>query len=191
MITLRNLEYLRSLSLPDFPEFGIKITEALEDLAKGVSNVAQQTNTNPTGKTIAPPQIDALNVTGQNGHFNIQIKDNNQNLYRGVHYYVEYDTSPTFSNPHTIHLGDSRDHNIFLGNGSYYWRAYSAYPGSPPSSAAYHGGNFANPVAVQGGGTVGGPMLQASQSSGTGLAGQGLVGPGIVPFRGPSPPKRA
>jgi hypothetical protein len=190
MITLRNLQYLRALSLPDFPEFGVKIAETLEDLAKGVSNVAQQTNTNPTGAPLAPPQINALNVTGQNGHFNIQIKDNNQNLYRGVNYYAEYDTTPAFSNPHTIHLGDSRDHNIFLGNGSYYWRAYSAYPGSPPSPAAYHGG-YASPRMVQGGGAVGGPLLQASQGSGTGNAGQGLVGPGVLPFRGPNPPKRA
>lgn len=189
-MNIRNLAYLRSLSTKDMPGFGQKLYEALSDLLQAHANLSQQVNGNSTGDPAPPPAIDNLKVTGQNGHFNIAIAHNAE-VYRGIRYYAEYDTTPHFANPRVVPMGDSRNHNLFLGNGTYYWRAYAAYMTSAPSEAAYHGG-AASPQPVTGGGIVGSPALQDSEGSGTGTPGQGLSGPGPVPFRSSTgvPPKR-
>lgn len=172
---IRNLDYLKSL-----PDFGAKLYEALSDLASQINTHAMQTNANPQGATIAPPRIAGVVATAQNGHFSIQITDNGK-IYRGIQYYVEHADNPSFTNPQVIHLGDARNHYIFLGSVTRYFRAYSSYASSAPSAPAYHGG--ATPVAVVGGGTVGGPVFQSSQGSGTGAPGAGLQGPGVAAFR--------
>jgi len=189
-MNIPNLDYLRSLRSAEMPDLGAKLYEALVSIQQQAVNIQQQSNTNATGQPQAPPQISGFNVTGQNGHFNLKIQDHNP-IYRGIQYYAEYDTQAHFPNPQIIHLGDSRNHNVFLGNGTYYWRAYSSYASSSPSSPVYHGSG-ATPTPVVGGGVVGSPAIQASQSSGTGTPGQGLVGPGITPFRSTSgqPPVR-
>jgi hypothetical protein len=189
-MNVRNLAYIRSLSSKDFPDLGAKLYEALTDIANNHATLAQQVNGNSTGQPTPPPPINGVNVTGQNGHFNIAIS-HDAAIYRGIRYYAEYDSSPNFSNPQVVPMGDSRNHNVFLGNGAYYWRAYSAYATSAPSAPAYHGGSL-TPAAVSGGGSVGGPALQGSQGSGTGVPRQGLSGPGAVPFRSKTgaPPTR-
>lgn len=178
---VRNLAYLRSLSSKEFPELGAKLYEALTDIVGRQSNLEQQVNGNAQGQPAAPPAINALKVTAQNGHFSAAITDNG-NVFRGIQYYIEHADNPQFTNPTVVHLGDSRNWDKFLGNTTRYFRAYSSYASSPPSAAAYHGGAAA-PQAVAGGGSVGGPAFQASQGSGTGAPGQGLQGPGQAPFR--------
>lgn len=180
-LNIPNLDYIRSLKSQDFPDLGAKLYEALNAIQTQALNIQQQSNTSATGQPQAPPKISGFNVTGQNGHFNLKVEDSNP-IYRGIQYYAEYDTTPHFSNPQVVHLGDARNHNVFLGNGTYYWRAYSSYAGSGPSDAVYHGSS-AQPSAVVGGGPIGSPAIQASQGSGTGAPGQGLTGPGIIPFR--------
>ncbi|MGH9343306.1 MAG: hypothetical protein ACRD19_06040 [Terriglobia bacterium] len=188
---IRNLDYLRSLSTKDLPGFGAKLYETLSDLLQAHQNLSQQVNGNASGNPAPPPSIANLKVTGQNGHHNLAISDPNP-IYRGVRYYAEFDTSPQFTNPRIVPMGDSRNANVFLGNGTYYWRAYSAYMSSNPSPPAYHGG-AANPQPVNAGGSVGGPLLQDSQGSGTGTPRQGLSGPGPIPFRSATgaPPVRS
>ena len=173
MASIRNLEYIRSKDP--------KLYEALMDLAAHQDNITQQVNGNPTGQPQAPPAIDAVNVTGQNGHFHVQIQHQAE-IYRGVKYYAEYADNPNFTSPHTIHMGDSREHTTFLGNGTYYWRAYAAYSSSPAGRPAYHGG-AGTPLPVEGGGTIGPPAFLPPQGSGTGSPGEGLSGPGRIPFR--------
>lgn len=187
---VRNLDYIRGLSTPELPGFGARLYEALQDVITHHTNLAQQVNGNSIGNPEPPPPIDSVNVTGQNGHFDIAIQ-HNAPIYRGVRYYAEYDTSPDFSNPRVVPMGDSRNHSLFLGNGSYYWRAYASYMSSHPSQPAYHGSQQ-SPQAVSGGGSIGGPALQESQGSGTGSPRQGLQGPGTIPFRSTSgaPPIR-
>lgn len=180
-MAFKNDAYIRSLSSKEFPDLGSKLVEALNDLAQQIANGHQQGNFNGKGAPLPPPTVDGLTVKGQNGHFQIAISDNNR-IYRGVRYYVEHSDNPAFTNPHVIALGDSRNHSIFLGNVTRYWRAYSAYIGSGPSSPVYHGGS-ASPLAVQGGGTVGGPAFLQGESSGTGTTGTGLSGPGRAPYR--------
>jgi hypothetical protein len=179
---IRNLDYIRAKDP--------RLFEALSDLIQQHQNVAQQVNGNPIGGPLPPPSIDGVNVTGQNGHFHIQIQ-HRADIYRGIHYYAEFANNPGFADPHTIHMGDSREHTQFLGNGTYYWRAYAAYAASSPSAPAYHGGAV-RPQPVSGGGIVGGPALLPPQGSGTGIAGEGLSGPGPVAFRSSNgvPPKR-
>lgn len=189
-MNLPNLDYIRSLKLDSAADFGAKLYETMKAIVTQSGNHEQQTNANPQGQPLPPPQINGLNVQGQNGHYSIAITDNNQ-IFRGVQYYVEHDTDKNFSNPQIIHLGDSRNHNVFLGSGARYWRAYSSYSSSGASGPVYHGSPV-NPTPVNAGGNIGGPAIQASQGSGTSAPGQGLTGPGPVAFRSPTgtPPSR-
>lgn len=191
---VRNLDYIRALKVSDEKGRtvldGARLYETISDIIQQHQATTQQGNHNPAGEPLPPPPIDGVNVTGQNGHFHIQIQHRAE-IYRGIQYYAEFADNPGFSSPHTIHMGDSREHTQFLGNGTYYWRAFAAYASSPPSAPAYHGG-AGSPQPVSGGGGVGGPALLAPQGSGTGIAGEGLSGPGPVPFRSSDglPPKR-
>jgi len=182
MQQVRNLAYIRSKDP--------RMYEALADIIGHQHNLAQQVNANPTGDPLPPPAVDGVTVTGQNGQFHVQI-EHQADIYRGVKYFAEYADNAGFANSHVIHMGDTREHTQFLGNGTYYWRAYAAYGSSKPSTPAYHGG-AANPQPVSGGGNIGGPALLPSQGSGTGGIGEGLSGPGPVPFRSSTgvPPRR-
>lgn len=164
--------------------------EIVADLDKQHQNLASQVNGSGSGQPNAPPSIGGLAVTGQNGHFNIAIHDQGP-IYRGVNYFVEHADNPNFTNPHVIDLGASRNHNIYLGNVTRYWRAYSSYGTSAPGKPAYFGSQGI-PAPVRGGGLAGGPAFTASKGSGTGAVGAGLQGPGVAPFRSPTglPPKR-
>lgn len=170
---IRNLDEIRAKDQ--------KLYEALSDIIAQHANTTQQTNSNPSGQPNPPPSISAVHVAAANGHFQVSISDPNP-LYRDVHYYVEHADNPHFTDPHIVHMGHSRNLSLFLGNTTRYWRAYSSYSSSAPGTPAYHGG-AATPQPVTGGGPIGGPAFLPSQGSGTGTPGQGLTGPGIVPFR--------
>lgn len=180
-MSIRNLTWLRSISVPGAEDLGSRLYESLSDLDGQHKTLASQVNGNSIGQPIAPPPINGLMVTGQNGHFQIGITDTAP-IYRGINYFVEHADNPHFVQPHIIDMGQSRNHSVFLGNVTRYWRAYSSYASSPRSAPSYFGPR-AKPTAVQGGGAVGGPDFLAAQGSGTGAAGEGLQGPGIKPFR--------
>lgn len=167
-----------------------RLYEIISAMTQQHSNLAQQVNGNSTGQPLPPPTVNNLTVTAQNGHFSAAIQDNGS-IFRGVNYFLEHSDSPNFTNPQTIHLGDTRNHTVFLGNVTRYFRAYSSYASSAPSSPVYHG-SATRPLAVTGGGLIGGPSFSASQGSGTGSPGQGLQGPGRIPFRSTTgvPPTR-
>lgn len=179
-LNVKNLDWLTKVTIPEYPEFGTKLRQALQSIQTAHNNVEQQTNTNSSAPPTAPPQISALNVTASNGHFQASITDTNE-IYRGGSYFLEHSDNANFTNPHIVPMGPSRNANLFLGNTTRYFRAYSAYPTGPASQPVYHGGP--KPVAVTGGGVVGGPSFLSSQGSGTGAAGQGLVGYGSTQFR--------
>ena len=170
---IRNLDYIRAQDP--------RLYEALSDIIRQQSTVTQQTNASPTAPPAAPPSINGLQVSASNGHFQVAITDT-ANIYRGVQYFVEHADNPQFTDPHIVSLGASRNANIFLGNVTRYWRAYSSYAASGPGSPAYHG-SASQPLAVVGGGSIPGPSFLPSQGSGTGSAGVGLSGPGPIPFR--------
>ncbi len=180
-MSIRNLDYLRGLASAEFPDLGAKLYEALTDLVEQHQTLSQQVNGNGTGEPLPPPAVSGVKVTGKGGHFSIAIQDEGQ-IYRDVQYYVEHADNPQFSNPSVIHLGHTRNHNVFLGNVTRYWRAYSAYASSPAGPPAYHG-SVGAPQPVVGGGAIEGPEMLPSEGSGTGARGEGLSGPGPVPFR--------
>ena len=99
-----------------------RMFEALQYIASKQSTLLQQVNGNITGQPQAPPGINSMKVTAQNGHFSIAIQDSNQ-IYRGISYFVEHADNPHFTNPSIIHIGASRNHDVFLGNVTRYWRA--------------------------------------------------------------------
>lgn len=179
-----NLEFLKSVRsgepIPD--GFGARLFEALRAIGAQSANTEQQSNTNPQGQPLPPPSPNGINVAAKDGHHTVTISDQNPGVKRGVNYWLERDTSPNFSNPHIIDLGQSRNHSEFLGNGTYYWRGYSSYGSSPASKPVYHGSEV-QPQAVNAGGPIGAPAVLESQGSGTGAPREGLVGPGPVPVR--------
>ena len=172
-INVRNLQEIRSRDP--------KLYEALTDIINAHLNIAQQVNGNSTGAPAPPPAISNLSVKAQNGHFTASITDNGQ-IYRGIQYYIEHADNPQFTDAQRVHLGDSRDHQMFLGNVTRYFRAYSSYSASAPSSPVFHG-DSSSPLPVSGGGAIGGPAFQTSQASGTGFPGQGATGPGPIHYR--------
>jgi hypothetical protein len=136
---------------------------ALDDLASQIQAGFRQVNATPAGITPAPPIVSALSVMAADGIFDAQIQDNNA-VQRGVVYFLEY--SLVASGPWTvISLGPSRNWRGMLGNQTFFWRAYSQYPTSEPSSPIYFGG-INNPTGVVGGGAAG-PTPQAPGGSGT------------------------
>lgn len=189
-LDIKNLDWLGKVTIPDIPEFGTKLRQALLSIQTAHNNVELQTNSDSSSEPTPPPVINGLKVTGQNGHFSYEITDNNE-IYRGVEYFLEHADNSHFTNATQVKLGPARNGSIFLGNVTRYWRAYSSYGTSPASPPIYHGGS--QPIAVTGGGVVGGPPTTVNQGAGTGAAGVGLVGYGPVQYRsstGIPPPRK-
>lgn len=157
-----------------------RLYEALSDIVDGIKNVAQQTNASPSQQTPAPLPVSSVMVTAANGIHDVAISDVAP-VYRGINYFLEYSLAPTFAAPTVLDLGASRNWRGMLGNQTLYWRAYSQYPTSPPSSPVYHG-TATQPVAVSGGGTLAGPLPNPSTGSGT-SSGEGGQGFGVQPYR--------
>ncbi len=156
-VTIRNLDYLRSKDP--------KLLEIVKDIQQAVTNIQQGTtvSANPKDATLPPPQVTSLAVTAADGIFQAVIKDTGT-VNKGVTYFLEFDSDPTFPQPHVIQLNAARTWRGSLGNLTTYWRAYSQYQGSMPSIPTTFGGS--TPMAVVGGGSSG-PALPTSTGSGT------------------------
>lgn len=173
-------------ALQDQPKWGKYLYDAFRAVEKRIANLASQTNSSliaPEGSP--PPQVNAISVNASGGIAHVQVTDNNQ-IYRGINYYVDYSTDPGFSAPVTHHLGPSRDARIPVGNQPLYYRAYSGYPTSSPSAPVYHGG--VSPIPVTAAGSTP-PPVPSGQGSGTGFPGQ-ISGHGPVAWRGAATPRR-
>ncbi len=187
----KNIDYIRQAN-EWTPDLGAKLAELLSAHSQGITNVAQQTNANPQGPPQPPPNINSLNVSAQNGQFTAQINHQGAEFYRGVHYFLVHSDNAQFTNPHTVHLGTTRNWaSGNWGNAKRYFAAFAQYPGSDPTPLTYHGDASA-PKLVTGGGSTPGPDFGASQGSGTGDPGVAHSGFGPVPYRSLSgkPPQR-
>lgn len=163
-----------------------RMGETLRQIQDLLSGLATQTGSALQGPQATPAPPTALNVTAASGVFDFQITDNEPSQ-SGISpdYFIEYSTTPGFSQPVAIHLGPSRNHRAFLGNQNLYFRAYKQRGrASQPSTKVYFG-TGTNPTIVNGGGGIVGPTIQTSAGSGTapttGL--QGGVGYGLLPVR--------
>lgn len=190
MLTLdKEIDYLSHI-----PEFGNYLAAALRRLQSGVNDLGNNLAADPTQTKDPPPPVQELNIKASNGDVHAVITDNSQ-VQRGVHYFVEYSSEPNFLQPHVIHLGTSRSAAPFRlpamdDNGNpqtFFFRAYSQYPGSHPGKPIYFGGVV--PTAVTPGGTT---QLTLIPSTGSGTAQatgqQGGSGFGRVLYRPPLSP---
>lgn len=193
MIKIRNLTYLRSADPSTAgPEYSAKLYEALQDFNSAISNHISQTNGNPVGEPQPPPSPLGIQVTTRDGYMHVALNDQGP-LFRGVQYWVRHADNPNFVNAiHTQASGtELRNHTEFIGNQTRYVQAYKSYPWSGPTQPVNHGGVM--PIAIQGGGSIAGPLWLPSQSTGTSVPGDGgPSGPGKVAFRSTTglPPTR-
>jgi hypothetical protein len=162
------------------------MTKQIED---AINQLGTATGTDPTGFVSPPDPPSALNVKPANGLVHVTLEDNSQRS-RGLHYFVEADTDPSFPQPHVEHLGVSRGRFISLpakdDNGnpqSWYFRAYSMQLGSSQPSAHQVLGGTESPTAVNVGGTT---QLTPLPSTGSGTAStsgqQGGTGFGVAQY---------
>lgn len=169
-----NKAYIRSLDP--------RLFEAFMGVVGGIRNLETQGNFSGMSAPPTPPAVNGLKVTtGPGGEFQLAITDNGQ-VSRGINYWAEHDTSPDFSNPHIIDMGQSRNYNIHMGAQSLYWRAYSSYPSGQASPYVYHQ-EQGRPASVLGG--VAGTRAP-SQGAGTGAPGYGAAGGGPIQSRTPT-----
>jgi hypothetical protein len=174
----RYLDFLKRI-----PDHGRYLYQALSDLQDAVNNLGVNVGADATKNLPAPDAPQNLTVKASNGLVHAVINDQNQ-LRRGTHYFVEYDTDPSFRQPHVVHLGASRTmHPLNLpaldDNGhpqKFYFRAYAQLPGGKPSKPVRFGGDTA--TAVDPGGT-GQMTLLESTGSGTAPANGQSAGQGF------------
>lgn len=135
--------------------------ETLTKIVSSVNATSQRAGVDPATPAPAPAAIASINVQASNGWFDISIADPS-NSRPGLFYFAESDTTPAFSSPRVYFMGASRNLYLQLGNQTLYWRGYSQYIGSQPSSPVTFG---SPPTAVTGGGSSG-PAPQPSAGSG-------------------------
>jgi hypothetical protein len=148
------------------------IRALFEQIIDGVNHLSTHIGADPVGNHPTPSAIQGITVktTGELAH--IALTDNNP-VNKGVHYFLEYDTDPSFPQPHVVHMGTSRSvPPITLpakddgGNAvNYYVRAYPQMPGSEPGPVTVYGG--ASPTAIS---PTGATQLTLAPSTGSGTA---------------------
>jgi hypothetical protein len=174
-------------------------------IISAVNTLAKNAGVAAVGKVTPPPPIDKINVQGTLAGSTLTAPSeilhwtltHNQAIAKGVRYFSEIDTSPSFPSPHVIDHGTSRSAFLSLpttdqnsNKQTYYLRSYAQYPGSDPCKPTVHGNN---------GGAIGIQMTGSSattllSSAGSGTASpngqQGGHGLGIVLDRPAPGPKR-
>jgi hypothetical protein len=145
--------------------------ETLVRIVAEVNGIATSTGASGT-PLAAPPEIAQVKASASGGLLSVTITDPagaaQANL--GLHYFVEWDTKPSFPNPTVEDIGPARGEQIFIGNQTVYVRAYSQFRNSPISPKVTYGGSKA--IAVAGGGTVT-PPAPPGGGSGSGSGGGG------------------
>ncbi len=131
------------------------------------NHVAAQANVAPVGQVPAPPPVSNIDVTAAGGIHKAVITDNNP-VQQGIIYHFEKSDTPAFRTGSTylVQSGPSRTLDHFHGAGEVFWRGYSQYPSSGPSTPVYFGSEQA-PTPVNAGGAIVGPTPPQSTGSGT------------------------
>jgi hypothetical protein len=177
--------------MQDDPETGVLFERVIGYLRNLARNSANSAN----GEIAAPPPIGGINVKVSGEMVHVTHSDNAP-IQRGINYFTEVATDPSFTSPHVFDHGASRGHIFTLptqddsaNTVNYYVRGYSQYPGSQPSSPVAYGGSA--PTAVTMGGSTQLTLLNSTGSgTASGLGGQGGWGFGKVLNRPKPGPKR-
>jgi len=173
----------------------VLLANALQKIVDGINNLGQQLAAEPVGHSQAPAPLAGVNVKTAGELVHVTLT-HNVPVSKNIHYFLEYDTNPSFSNPHVEHLGTSRGRVLNLPSLSdtgdthdWYFRAYPQFPGSHPAKPVNFGGIV--PTAVNLDGTT---ELTLQNSTGSGTAApdgqQGGYGFGKSNIRRPVGPKR-
>ena len=192
------LDVQKELSiLRKVPEYGQWLHSLGQRIEDAVNALGRNSAVAPKGLVPAPAQIQSLTVkTDGNGLVHAVISDANA-IQKNIRYFVEYSTDSAFSQPHVKDLGASRTMEPITlpamdDDGipqKFYFRAYSQYQGSHPSSPQHFGGDTPTPVDPGGA-----SQMTLLPSTGSGTApndGQrGGSGIGIVLVRPTAGPKR-
>jgi hypothetical protein len=148
--------------------------ETLTKIVSAVNATSQRAGVDPSTPSPAPSPIASISVQASNGWFDISIADPSDSR-PGLFYFAESDVTPAFNAPRVYFLGASRNLYVQLGNQTLYWRGFSQYIGSLPSSPVSFG---SPPIAVVGGGAAG-PAPQPSRGSGALKNGRAAGGNGF------------
>jgi len=159
--------------LRQHPELGRAFSTIFQRIEDAINHLAVNAGVDANGAKLPPPRpLQAFNVQSDgNGTFHASISHDAQ-LNRGIAYFAEYDTDPSFAKPHVVPMHTSRTmipqtlpHKDGNGNViNYYWRAYAQYPGSDPGVKMNFGGTTPTPLNAGGGAQM---DLFASTGSGT------------------------
>ncbi len=136
--------------------------ETLVKIVGAVNAASQNAGVDPATPGQAPAPIASLNVQAADGWFDLVIVDPSASR-PGLFYFAESDVNPGFTSPRVYFLGSSRNLYVQLGNQTLFWRAYSQYVGSSPSTPV----TFGTPPSVVNGGGISGPTPLPSGGSGT------------------------
>jgi hypothetical protein len=167
MTKLSDNRYLADLFTKDSVQanFLREITRAIDTLASG-------TGVGISGDPTPPPPVNAITVKTSGELVQVQLTHSG-NFRRPVRYFVEADTSPSFTQPQIVSYGPHRTHLFHLptlnDEGAaqrWYLRAYPQYLGSQPGESTVYGG-LANPTPVQ---LVGTTAMTLLPSTGSGTA---------------------
>src|ERR1700675_5052282 len=116
----QKLDYGRELVYVD--QHDQYLGRLLRRVVDGVNTLATNAGVSAVGKTSPPPKIDSINVQGtQTGNVITcpseilhHVIVHNQSIGKGIRYFSEIDTSPSFPQPHVIDHGTSRSSFITL-----------------------------------------------------------------------------
>jgi hypothetical protein len=188
--------------------FCSRVVDAINQLAVNAGVTA-------VGKTSPPPKIDSIQVQGTQVGDTVTCPSeilhhtltHNQSIGKGISYFSEIDTTPSFTQPHVISHGTSRSSFLTLPTyesatdqsnsvkATYYLRSYAQMPGSDPCAPTVLG-NLGGPTKIQmtppTGSTGSAMALLSSTGSGTAQSSgqQGGQGLGTVLRRPTTQPKR-
>lgn len=169
---MANLTIDREITfMKQIPFIGNYLASGLQKLQDAVNQLGVTTGAAAVGKTAPPPPVNGVNVKAADGSVHVTINDNNP-IQKGINYFVEHSTSPTFVGAHVVHLNASRGTILTLPgmtddavDQTHYIRAYSQYQGSDPGPKVNFGGT--TPSGVLPGGSV---MMTLLPSTGSGTA---------------------
>lgn len=144
----------------------------MQKIITAINKVGRAAGVSPVGEVPAPSPINAINIKAAGELVHITLS-HNVPVTRPINYFVEADTSPSFTHSHVMDLKSSRSHFVTLPslNDSgqqqpWYFRAYAQYPGSKPSTPTVAGG-INEPQAVT---LLGATRLTPLTSTGSGTA---------------------
>src|SRR5271170_476366 len=179
MSVLSEDRYLADLQTKDQLQaaFQQRIIDAINNVAKGAG-------VSTFGELTPPQPVNAITVKSSGEQIHATLTHAAQ-LTRSINYFIEADTSPSFTQPHVMDIGSSRSHIFNLptlsdsgGLQKWYLRTYAQYPGSKPSPPTVLGG-LENPTPIILQGTTKMTILPPTGSgTGSSTGQQGGVGRG-------------